>query len=503
MKNVGMYFLAILTGILTGIVTIPYRYLIEKSIYIRKIIFADKNSFLIHIEVLLGLYLIVLLINKFVEILPLISGSGIPQARAQTYGRFKMKYPVKDFTLKFIGGILGISSGFSLGREGPSVQVGALIGEWISKVFNVNKIGRKYLIMSGSSAGLSSAFTAPLASTLFIAEELEKFFNYRLIIFSFLGAITSGFMASKVFTDNIYLQIPRVFPNNFTLGKYIVIIILFSGFISVIGKSFTSSLIYFQKLYYNAKLNKYVKLFLITLSVYLMGTFFIDLTAGGESYLIKVVKNDNISFFMLGIAIVIKLLFSTLSYATGFPGGIFLPLLVTGGLSGKLFGLFLVYFNIIEPINIGIFVLLGMAGAFIVVVRSPVTGIILLLEMTNNFNMLPLLTLTGACVYIISYIMDVKPIYDILYEIIKRKDNNKGTVELVFEIGSNSYFDNMKIKDVVLPENCKITSLERRKSELVLKDNLLIETSDIIGITVDRIDIEKFYNVFRTMANEV
>lgn len=502
MKRLGLYFLAILTGIITGVVTIPYRYLIEKSIYIRKIMFSHDQTLLFHIGVIGVLFAIVVLINKFIEIYPLISGSGIPQARGQTYGRFKMKYPVKDFTLKFIGGILGISSGFSLGREGPSVQVGALIGEWLSKVFNVNKIGRKYLIMSGSSAGLSSAFTAPLASTLFVAEELEHYFNYKLIIFSFLGAITSGYMAACVFTNNDFAGIPRVYPANYTIWGCIIVLVIFSIFMSIIGKSFTTSLVFFQKLYRQLQMNKYIKLFILAITVYLMGTFFLELTAGGEGYLIQNPEAINTSFGVLVSAIVVKLLFSTLSYASGFPGGIFLPLLVIGGLSGKLFGLVLVHMHIIEPINIGIFILLGMASAFIVVVRSPVTGIILILEMTGNFEMLPVMTITGAVTYIVSYLMNVNPIYDILYEGIKQRDNNTGTTELVFEIGSGSYFSQRRVKDIILPEDCKITSLERKKVDLQITEDLLIDNEDIIGITVNRVDIEKYYNVFRTMSNE-
>ena len=497
-----VYILAILTGFITGVITIPYRWLIEKSIYIRDLIFNMNNPSYYLILGFLAIYLIGVLISKMVEEMPVITGSGIPQARAQIYGRIKVKNPVKGLILKFLGGVSGISAGFSLGREGPSVQMGALIGETISQVFKVDRVERKYLIMSGAGAGLSSAFTAPLASAIFIAEELQKYFNSRLTIFSFLGSIVSGYMAAKFFVKNDYLNIAINYPENLNYFQYFYICIAFAIFTSFVGKCFSFLLIYFQKLNGKIKISKYIKIFFYTLMVVVIGVFFKDLTAGGESFLIREGMVNDLSIGALIFFIILKLLFTTLSYSTGFPGGIFLPLLVIGGLSGKLFGLILLYFNMIDISNLGVFIFLGMASAFVVVVRSPATGIILILEMTWDFTLLPSMVIVVGLAYTVSNLMGVEPIYDLLYKPLIENDNNNEVVEMVFEVGSESYLIGEELEQLDLPGDLKIGSIERKGELIKIDGTTKIQKNDIIGVPTKKRDIEKFYDSLRSLAQE-
>ena len=497
-----VYILAILTGFITGLITIPYRWLIEKSIYIRDLIFNMNNPTYYLVLGFLVIYLIGVFISKMVEDMPVITGSGIPQARAQIYGRIKVKNPIKGLILKFLGGVSGISAGFSLGREGPSVQMGALIGETISQVFKVDRVERKYLIMSGAGAGLSSAFTAPLASAIFIAEELQKYFNSRLTIFSFLGSIVSGYMAAKFFVKNDYLNIAINYPENLNYFQYFYICIAFAIFTSFVGKSFSFLLIYFQKLNGKIKISKYIKIFFYTLMVVVIGVFFKDLTAGGESFLIREGMVNDLSIGALIFFIILKLLFTTLSYSTGFPGGIFLPLLVIGGLSGKLFGLILLYFNMIDVSNLGVFIFLGMASAFVVVVRSPATGIILILEMTWDFTLLPSMVIVVGLAYTVSNLMGVEPIYDLLYKPLIENDNNNEVIEMVFEVGSESYLIGEELEQLDLPGDLKIGSIERKGELIKIDGTTKIQKNDIIGVPTKKGDIEKFYDSLRSLAQE-
>ncbi|WP_297598772.1 ClC family H(+)/Cl(-) exchange transporter [uncultured Cetobacterium sp.] len=497
-----IYILAILTGFMTGVITIPYRWIIEKSFYVRKMIFNLDNSKYYLILGFLGIYIIGLIINRIVEEMPVITGSGIPQVKGQIYGRVSMVNSLKGIVLKFLGGVMGISSGYSLGREGPSVQMGALIGDEISKVFKVSKVERKYLIMSGASAGLSSAFTAPLASAIFVAEELQKYFNSRLVMFSFLGAITSGYMSSKIFLKNDYLNIKIVYPEGLNYLEYLYICIAFSIFMSFVGKIFSNLLMFFQKKNNEIKISKYIKIFLYTAMIFIIGIFYIDLTAGGESFLIKVALENSTGILMLVFFILLKILFTTLSYSTGFPGGIFLPLLVIGGLSGKLFGLLLVYFNILTIENIGVFIFLGMASVFVVVVRSPATGIILILEMTSDFTLLPSMIVVVGLAYTISNFLKVVPIYDLLYEVLVKNDKAKDEVELVYELGRESYLIDRDILNLELPGKLQLASLERDGNEIEIKDGVKLKQNDIIGVLVPRKNIEEFYDSLRSLAKE-
>lgn len=502
MQNFKIYILVILTGIVTGFVTIPYRWLIQKSFYLREGIFNLNNSLFNMFIIIICIYAIGLCVYILVEKIPFISGSGIPQVKAQIYGREKINNPIKYIICKFIGGVSSISIGFSLGREGPSVQIGALVGDAISKIFKTNEVERKYLIMSGASSGLSSAFTAPLASAIFIAEELQKYFNSRLIMFSFLGSIISGSMAAKFFSKNEYANILIKYPSNLDYIEHIYIAILFSLFISLVGKIFSFLLIFFQTLKKKIEISKYIKVFFYINMLIIIGFLFTDMTAGGEDFLIKQMHFNNMSLKTLILFIVLKLLFTTMSYSTGFPGGIFLPLLVIGGLSGKLFGLFLLNFNIIEINNLVVFMLLGMASIFVVVVRSPATGIILLLEMTLDFTLLPSMIVIVGLSYTISYMIGITPIYDLLYKSLILNDTNNELTNLVFQLGDESYLVNKKIINLTLPGKLRISSLERNGLNIKIDKNTELKNKDIIGISIKRKNIEKFYDALRALTQE-
>ena len=153
----------------------PYRILLLESVAVRDIRFAHDAPWWSHLLVLVVMWCVGMFIYWLVKQFPLISGSGIPQAEGAICGRFSFDKAFRSMVAKFCGGVLGIGMGFSLGREGPSVQMGAYIGKWVGKWFKASIALKKYLIAGGAGGGLSSAFTAPLASTIFVVEEVEKF----------------------------------------------------------------------------------------------------------------------------------------------------------------------------------------------------------------------------------------------------------------------------------------------------------------------------------------
>ncbi|MGL5611211.1 TrkA C-terminal domain-containing protein, partial [Cetobacterium sp.] len=160
------------------------------------------------------------------------------------------------------------------------------------------------------------------------------------------------------------------------------------------------------------------------------------------------------------------------------------------------------YFNLIDINNLGVFIFLGMASAFVVVVRSPATGIILILEMTWDFTLLPSMVIVAGLAYTVSNLLGVEPIYDRLYKPLIEKDDNDEVVELVFEVGSESYLIGEEIGEIKLPGNLKIKSIERRGEIIKIDDTTPIEKNDIIGVPTKKRDIEKFYDSLRSLAQE-
>ena len=504
LKYIKLYLLCILVGAFTGIVTIPYHFLLGKASDLRNLIFNSEVHWWVHLLIIFSMWVVGLMIHYCVKKCGSISGSGIPQVEGAIYGRFRFHQPFKALVLKFTGGLASIGMGLSLGREGPSVQMGAFVARLIGKWTHASVSEQRYLYTGGASAGLSSAFIAPLASSIFIVEELEKFDSVKIIITSLLASTIAGTMAGWAFPGNLYAPINAAYPSELSIVGIILTFILFSLLLSLVGKLFNYCLLYFQQKYSQIRMSIYLKVLSVVIVTYIIGYFFSDLLAGGEDFLIKQAGTTAYTgiLFLSGI-VLLKLLFTALSYSTGFPGGIFLPLLVIGGLTGKVFALVLVSQGDISVDHCGFFMAIGMAAAFAAVVRSPVTGIVLLLEMTHKFELLVPMTIVVGITYFISDIGGVKPLYDQLYLRLLPKDTeySKTPHTVSFEVNTDSYLQDKRIENIILPKDCKIEKIIRKGIPLPLH-GITIQPGDQVDITLPSCDLEKLYRTFRNMANE-
>ena len=123
-----LYFVSIFVGLLTGLIAVPYHYLLWEFFDIRKAFFTAHYPWYYHVVLFFSLWAILIGVALMVKKMPLIAGGGIPQTRAAINGRIHYDHPFKELIAKFFGGILALSAGLSLGREGPSVQIGSYIG---------------------------------------------------------------------------------------------------------------------------------------------------------------------------------------------------------------------------------------------------------------------------------------------------------------------------------------------------------------------------------------
>lgn len=503
MKNLKFYILCIVVGILTGLVTVPYRILLLKSVVVRDVLFAHDVPWWRHVLVLLAMWCVGMFIYWLVKKYPLISGSGIPQAEGAICGRFPFKNAFKSMIAKFCGGVLGIGMGFSLGREGPSVQMGAYIGKLVGKWFNAGIAIKKYLITGGAGAGLSSAFTAPLASTIFVIEEVEKFDSAKITVSALLGCIASAWIAQIMIPGNAYALIDTTAPD-VSIPKLILIFLGFALLLGAVGKSFNVLTLKMLDFSSHTKIPPALKVLALIVVTYVMGYFFADLVAGGEKYLLdQATSTIRTGILYLGCIILLKLLFTPFCYSAGFPGGIFLPLLVLGGLTGKWYTLVLAQLGIIDVHYFGFFMVIGMSALFAAVVRSPVTGLILILEMTGKFSIFfPMIVVVGFT-YFLSEAIGVKPIYDSLYARMLPPNlrHSEKRIIVPFEVGEDSYLDGKRVCDIQWPKHCELKQVIRRGEEMDLH-NVRFEPNDRIEIELYSKDLEKLYRSFRSIADE-
>ena len=149
-----LYFVSLIVGLLTGLVAVPYHYLLQLFFNMRKDFFQSSPPWYYHIVLFLALWGILCFVARMARRWTYIGGGGISQTRGVINGRIEYAHSFRQLLAKFAGGVLTLSSGLSMGREGPSVQMGSYIGDLVSKWGHILSGERKQLLAAGAGAGI-------------------------------------------------------------------------------------------------------------------------------------------------------------------------------------------------------------------------------------------------------------------------------------------------------------------------------------------------------------
>ena len=406
---------------------------------------------------------------------PEASGSGIPHLEAVLHRLRKLDWK-RVLPVKFFGGIIAIGSGLALGREGPTVQMGGAVGEAISRWLKVSERERLTLISAGGGAGLAAAFNAPLAGLIFVLEEVRRDFQPIVFGAAFVAAVVADVITRlgsgqfPVFTIPSYPMPPLT-----SLPIFALLGVIAGG----LGVLFNRGLLASIRLYSRLPARFVLPATALTGgAIGLVGWFSPLLISSGHS-LAETALNGSILLTTIPIFFAIRFLMTTASYSTGAPGGIFAPLLVLGALIGLAIGQIA---NSIAPSIVpipAVFAVVGMAAYFTAIVRAPITGIMLILEMTGNYSqMLPLLV--GCfCAYAVAELLKDLPIYEALLE----RDLTRGgdisplkepaVVEFIVQNGAP--FAGVAVRSLGLPAGCIIVSCADGSREWVPKASTRLE----------------------------
>jgi CIC family chloride channel protein len=340
------------------------------------------------------------------------AGSGIPHVEAVLNGELPPA-PLILLPVKFFGGLLAIGAGFALGREGPCVQMGATLANLLGKSFGRNSADCLSLLAAGAGAGLAAAFNAPFAGAVFVLEELTRKFETRNAIAA-LGASGSAIIVARLFTgpapDFAVTNVP--YP---ALGDNLWCLALgaAAGLLGIVyNHVLLGALAIADRL---ASWPVEVRAALVGAAVGALAWFAPDLAGGGDA-LTQGALDGKAVLVVLPFIYVLRLFLGAASYAAGTPGGVFAPLLVLGAQMGFIFG-GLIDLGLADPPTHAVaFALVGMAALFTAVVRAPLTGMILVTEMTDNSRLL--LPMLAACfsAMAVATILREPPLYDSLKE---------------------------------------------------------------------------------------
>lgn len=421
-KNGKLLLLSLFIGILSGLLSSVFRFFLTsiENFHEYWIQLGQESGLWSILGLILAtstsIFIAFWLVRKYA---PEAGGSGIQEIEGALDGvrplRWKRVIPVK-----FFGSLFSLGSGLLLGREGPTVQLGASVGKMVKDVSKHPDYGNNPLISAGAAAGLAGAFNAPLSGIIFVIEEMNGHFKFN---FYNLASIMIGAGISDVVVRIILgseVSLPLGITSEWEM-TYLWLFPVLGVFIGAIGWVYNQVILFsldaFKK-YQNHIVLTSLFLGVLVVSVTIFSPY---LSGAGYNTIHQLVQN-NYSLTFLLLLLTGRFILSIVSYGSGLPGGLFTPMLTLGIIMGLIFG---VLAEIVLPGSVsekGIFAIAGMAALFSSTVRAPLTGLVLAVEMTSNYGLILPLILCTAAASVMTTMLGNRPIYSVLLERVLNPD---------------------------------------------------------------------------------
>ena len=482
----------ILVGAIAGFVVLFYRIvLVYAGQWTQKILTFTKGNLLRMAGWLIVLALLACVVARLLKYESMISGSGIPQLEGEMAGKLDQVW-WKVLPSKFLGGFLCMLGGLALGREGPSIQLGAMVGKGISRGLDRGKTEEKFLLTCGASAGLAAAFHAPLAGVMFSLEEVHKNFSVSVLVSVMSASLTADFLSSTILgMDSVFqFDILKALPM-----EYYWMILLLGVVLGITGAFYNWFTLKAQECYQKA--------------TFLNPTMKIVVPLGSGHALIEELTHTEMMLGMILLLLLGRFLFSAISFGSGAPGGIFFPLLVIGGFIGGAFAAVGVQFFGLDSMYINNFVLLAMAGYFSAIVRAPLTGIILIFEMTGSLSQMLSLAIVSIVAYVVATLLRSKPIYESLLDRLLEKQGvqvSEGHGQKIltnYVIHQGSRVEETRICDTEWPDNCLLVAIQRGAEELIPRGQTRLLAGDVLVTMTDERDMPIIHEKMQQLCSEI
>ena len=343
---------------------------------------------------------------------PQAHGSGIPHVEAVLRGELPPA-PFLLIPIKFLGGLLAIGAGLALGREGPSVQMGASLAHLVGKLFRRPWRECRELIAAGAGAGLATAFNAPIAGAVFVLEELVQRFDPQIAIAG-LGASATAITVARLLIGDAPDFSVAMLPHQDAATRPLYFV--FGALAGVLAVAYNRALL--ATLGAARRLSHWPaesRAGLVGAAVGALAWFVPALVGGGDP-ITQAVLAGAAPLAIIPAAFLLRFALGAVSYAAGTPGGLFAPMLVLGAQFGFLCGAAgqaLFPGLSIQPEG---FAVVGIAALFAGVVRAPITGLVLATEMTDSVSMLLPMLSACATAMLTPALLGDPPIYELLRE---------------------------------------------------------------------------------------
>lgn len=470
---------AILVGLISGMLVVGFKVSINSLFWtIQKFLSAFptwQKALIFPLITTLGGLISGILVYKFA---PETKGSGIPYVK-MTMARMGNMTRIRSIVVKFFAGVAGIGTGLSLGREGPSVQLGAGAGALVGRLFKMSGTNQDKLIAAGAGSAIGATFNAPIAGTIFVLEELVQKFTPALLFPVLVATVSAASLARHFLGSNPSFDLPKL-QGGITVENIPVCIIL--GIVAgLLGVLFSKVIFFNNKLFDKmSKIPNYFKPAIAGLAVGIIGLV-IPYVLGSGNFSVDLLLQHKFSLGLVLIIFIAKFFVTPFCFGSGAAGGIFLPMLMLGSFLGYIVSTVCNSFGFhTDPIVIAI---LGMGAFLSAVARTPITAVVMVFEMTGGYSHILPIMLSAAIADLVAEKLNQKPIYASLIV----QNSKFGDAKILSELKVQDYMH----RDVkTLTPTTTILEASKKIAEYKYKVYPVInEIGKILGV-VTRYDVE-------------
>jgi chloride channel protein, CIC family len=468
--------LALLIGAVTGLAVVAFILLTERlGIRLYPVGGAPWRRLLFPVA---GSLAIGYLLYRF---FPNARGSGVPQTKAALFAR-EGRITLRTVLGKFFCTSVTLASGIPLGREGPSVQVGAGIGSVLGRALGLGPEQMKKLIPVGAAAAIAAAFNTPLAAVVFSLEEIMGDLNAPLMGGVVLASATAWMVLRLLLGDHPLFKVPQyhlVSPAEFAVYAVLGV----AG--GVVSAAFAKLLLGLRARFLRLPQNTvWVQPVAGGLLVGVVGWFVPQVLGVGYGF-VGDALNGNMAVRLMLLLLVLKLITVTVSYASGNAGGIFGPALFLGAMLGGTVGTVAHHFFPASTATPGAYALVGMGAVFAGVVRAPMTSVLMIFETTQDYAVIVPLMIANLVSLFVASLLQHEPIYEALAV---QDGIHLPTAETRQRFGQRLAASIMKPADQSLAAETTVREALGRSGEF--RTWLVIDRRGVIGV-VDRSRLER------------
>lgn len=500
-------FLSCLTGAITGAIIFIFKIAIKYVQILSSFIYTSVRETPALLPALIGgAALIGIIAFLLIKFFPIIRGSGIPNSLAILRGFIPFKW-VRSLLGIFTSTVLTFLVGIPLDNDGPNVQMGCSIGKGAVNLFaKGNKSWERYTMTGGACGAFASAMGAPITGIIFAIEEAHR--RFSPIIFMVASIAT---LAATVVSTSLCNLFPTlgITPKLFNIPHSTALPLKHFWIPILIGISVGLLSLFFTKLYkiFNVLMNETLKkvplaakVVTIFILVSVIGFFLSDALGSGHELIDAIFYSHAPMWYVLIILLIIRALILLISTNTGITGGTLLPLLTFGAILGSLFATLATKLNIIPAEYTGAIVLISMSAFLAASSRTPLTAIILTVEVFSGFDNIIMIAIGVAFAYLTIECSNEISFNDLISEQ-KIHDTHKGkeliTVNAAFEVKAKAFVIGKEIRDILWPPHCAVISVKKH----IIGSSILCE-GDVLQIRYQTYDPEETYEIMEAMLGK-